>query len=240
MKFFCEYCGCRIDAEKDRKCPNCGASYKKNETFIRLEKERKDKIDQINKLTEQTFKSKNKVSLIATIIIISICIIVFIFVMLSIMKTREDMPNLSTQNESQIEVNDTNTQQSTEEEIIIPKNEKVTVGINEYGKTLNYQVKVTGYETVTYWYKEAKKGYEFVKFNLMVENLTNKQIKSEDVNCIVDNVAQDNELSSGYSTLPFFIASELTVKGEATFEVPKDATSYDIRYGDYVTIHIEK
>ena len=29
MKFFCEYCGCRIDAETDDKCPNCGASYKK-------------------------------------------------------------------------------------------------------------------------------------------------------------------------------------------------------------------
>ena len=37
-----------------------------------------------------------------------------------------------------------------------------------------------------------------------------------------------------------FIAEDLTVKGTATFIVPKDATSYDIRYGDYVTIHIEK
>ena len=33
MKFFCEYCGCRIDSDVDDKCPNCGASYKKNETF---------------------------------------------------------------------------------------------------------------------------------------------------------------------------------------------------------------
>lgn len=29
MKFFCEYCGNRIDAEIDHKCPHCGASYKK-------------------------------------------------------------------------------------------------------------------------------------------------------------------------------------------------------------------
>ena len=38
MKFFCEYCGNRIDAEKDAKCPNCGASYKKNKEFIKLQK----------------------------------------------------------------------------------------------------------------------------------------------------------------------------------------------------------
>jgi uncharacterized membrane protein YvbJ len=40
MKFFCEYCGNRIDAEVDEKCPNCGASYKKNKSFIELEKNR--------------------------------------------------------------------------------------------------------------------------------------------------------------------------------------------------------
>jgi hypothetical protein len=37
-----------------------------------------------------------------------------------------------------------------------------------------------------------------------------------------------------------FISRELAVKGTATFIVPVDALSYDIRYGDYVTIHIEK
>ena len=33
MKFFCEYCGNRIDAHVDNKCPNCGASYKKNQSL---------------------------------------------------------------------------------------------------------------------------------------------------------------------------------------------------------------
>ena len=30
------------------------------------------------------------------------------------------------------------------------------------------------------------------------------------------------------------------VKGDSTFIVPQNASSYDIRYGDYITIHIEK
>jgi hypothetical protein len=74
----------------------------------------------------------------------------------------------------------------------------------------------------------------------LVENLTDVEIRKEDVNCIVDGVAQTNDFTSGYSDLPFFIQKGLTVKGTATFEVPVNATSYNIRYGDYVTIHIEK
>ena len=36
-EIFGEYCGNRIDAENDNKCPNCGASYKKNQKFLELE-----------------------------------------------------------------------------------------------------------------------------------------------------------------------------------------------------------
>ena len=66
------------------------------------------------------------------------------------------------------------------------------------------------------------------------------ELTKEDVYCIVDEVSQTNEFTSGYSDLPMFIAKDLTVKGTATFIVPKNATSYDIRYGDYITVHIEK
>ena len=42
MKFFCEYCGYHIDSDKDQKCPNCGAAYNRNKTYLRLEKESKE------------------------------------------------------------------------------------------------------------------------------------------------------------------------------------------------------
>ena len=53
MKFFCEYCGCRIDAEIDKKCPNCGASYKKNATFIKLQNEENERKNKINDFQDQ-------------------------------------------------------------------------------------------------------------------------------------------------------------------------------------------
>ena len=86
----------------------------------------------------------------------------------------------------------------------------------------------------------GKDGYEYIKFNLQVENLTSGQIRNEDVNCIVDGVAQTNEKYLRHFILPFFIGSKLTVNGESVFEVPISATSYDKKYGDNVIIHIEK
>ena len=63
MKFFCEYCGNRIDAEVDEKCPNCGASYKKNKSFIELEKNRnmvKDLITKEEELFQKTLLQGEK------------------------------------------------------------------------------------------------------------------------------------------------------------------------------------
>ena len=85
----------------------------------------------------------------------------------------------------------------------------------------------------------------FCNFNLIIFSRTifvksNYNILIFFVFSIVDGVSQTNDLTSGYSDLPMFIAKDLTVTGTATFIVPKTATSYDIRYGDYITVHIEK
>ena len=117
---------------------------------------------------------------------------------------------------------------------------KVTVNFNEFAEIDDYKVKVTKYEVVEDKFNNLEEGYELVKFHLVVENTSGDQLTKEDVNCIVDGIAQNNDFTSGYSDLPMFISKDLTVKGTSTFEVPKDATSYDIKYGDYITIHIEK
>ena len=234
MKFFCEYCGCRIDPEKDIKCPNCGASYKKNATFLKNEEEIKKQKENALKTFEQTRKTIKTNSKVFSIIFISIFAIVFLTIIGSMVgffvlgkKASKTIPGII---ESQL----------GNDEKAVKEQEKVTVGINEYGKTKDYQVKVTGYEKLEDIFKELSSDYEYVTFHLTVENLKNSSISSQNVNCIVDGVAQTNYYYSGYSTLPFTINTELTVTGDATFKVPADAKSYDIRYGDYVTIHIEK
>ena len=218
MKFFCEYCGNRIDAEIDRKCPNCGASYRNNKNFIKIQEE-KNKQQEIN--TE--FKNEvmnhtlgvmkvSKLFFIIPVFIFIVVIGVFITIFINVKKDFDFKNDI----------------------------ESITVNFNEFGKIKEYGVKVTKYEVVENKFDKPEEGYEYVKFYLMVENLTNKQITKEDVFCIVDGVSQTNDFTSGYSDLPILIASKLTVTGTATFLVSKDATSYDIRYGDHITIHIEK
>jgi len=221
MKFFCEYCGNRIDAEVDRKCPNCGASYKKNKSFIKLQEETKEQ-NEIN--TEFKNKVMNhtlgvmKFSKLFFIIPVIMFIVVVTIIISSFLRIKGNFGINGGQS----------------------NNQNITVNINEFGKIKDYGAKVTKYEVVQNIFKRPEEGYEFVKFYLMVENLSNEQITKEDVYCIVDGVSQENDFSSGYSDLPMFIAKDLIVTGTATFMVPKDATSYDIRYGDYITIHIEK
>ena len=243
MKFFCEYCGNRIDASKDTKCPNCGATYKKNKTFIKLEEEMKKQNDLNNENKQKLFNHALKFSKLIIIIpvaIFLILIITFIILSTSIMKkSNDDVDKFQSNAESMID--SIFNSDLIQDQISDNKKEKeVTVTLGEYGSTSKYKAKVTEYKVIEDKFNRLQEGYEYVEFNLQVENISEKKLNREDVNCIVDGVAQTNKMSSGYSELPFFIQKGLTVKGTATFEVPKNATSYDIKYGDYITIHIEK
>lgn len=233
MKFFCEYCGNRIDAEVDDKCPNCGASYKKNKKFLKLEEEKNKEKELHKEYKDKLFNHTLKFSkwiLIIPIVLVLVGVTVFALFFNTIIKKansiKEDSNSFFDLIENQI---------SGEKE-----ENNVTVDFNGYGETSEYKVKVTKYEIIEDKFNRLDSEYEYVKFHLQVENKTDKEIDSEDVFCIVDGVSQNNYYYSGHSDLPFDISKGLTVKGTATFEVPKDATSYDIRYGDYVTIHIEK
>lgn len=235
MKFFCEYCGNRIDAEKDHKCPHCGASYRKNKSFIKLEEEKKQKQQMFTENSQRAVKTVFGVFALSKIFIL-VPIVIFVIIIISAINISNNSEN-SNENDSIEEI----TEDFFEDlDLKDSEEEKVTVNFNEFGETKKYKVKVEKYEVVEDIFHHADPGYELVKFHLVVENKTTKEIDREDVNCIVDGVAQNNDKYAGHSDLPFFISRELAVKGTATFIVPIDATSYDIRYGDYVTIHIEK
>ena len=240
MKFFCEYCGNRIDAEKDHKCPNCGATYKKNKEFIKLQEDKKKNLEINNEYKQKianhvlgVFKFSKFFVIIPVLAYIAVFIIVIVSVLRYVKNDKEDN-NLNDNKINIEEIFESTIEEQKKEQ------EKITVNFNEFAETKKYKVKVEKYESVEDIFHKADSGYELVKFHLIVENLTTNELRSEDVNCIVDGIAQTNDFTSGYSTLPMYISRELAVKGTATFIVPTDAMSYDIRYGDYVTIHIQK
>lgn len=250
MKFFCEYCGNRIDAQKDSKCPNCGASYKKNQSFIKLEAEKKKMVQTNQENAQKIFNHVFGIFKFSRIMfLIPILIFVVAFVTIIIVAFNfgekdsdpkdnnlyEEFENLNEQNKTELDdmVEDFIGGNKQEQEVVVE-------GLDAFAETEDYKVKVTKYEKEEDVFNRLDSDYEYVKFHLVVENLKDGRLTKEDVNCVVDGVAQTNYYSSGYSDLPMFINKGLTVKGTATFEVPKNASSYEIKYGDYVTIKISK
>lgn len=218
MKFFCEYCGCRIDAEIDTKCPNCGASYKKNKTFIELEQKKQENqefAEQIQKETYNHVKNTFKVSKYVSLFITIIAILIFCFIFFSMFSIG------SNQTEK-------NSFKST------------TTTVNEASQNSSYKLEVVSFKTVEDIFNELDDDYEYIEFSLTLQNLSGKELIREDVECIVDGIAQTNKSLSGVSTLPMLISKDLTVKGTATFAVPKYATGYDIKYGDDIVVHVDK
>lgn len=238
MKFFCEYCGNRIDANVDRKCPNCGASYKRNKNFIKMQEENNKQHEINNEFKNEVMNHTlgvMKVSKFIFLIPIVVFLVIFSIVIFSFISFNKNFKNDSENMQNNVEsIKDEINNTSKKED------KKITVGFNEYGEVKDYKFKVYNYQVVEDRFRKAGEGYELVKFYFMLGNLSNEELTKEDVYCIVDEVSQTNEISSGYSDLPMFVAKDLTVKGTATFIVPKNATSYDIRYGDYITVHIEK
>lgn len=232
MKFFCEYCGNRIDAEKDAKCPNCGASYKKNQSFIKLEAEKKHQMQTNQENAQKIFNHVFGVFKISRIMFFIPIIVFIIIIVTAIILTSNNKPSYDDNNDFG-EIFEDITGEKEEQEIVVE-------GLDAFAETEDYKVKVTKYEKEEDMFNRLDDDYEYVKFHLVVENLKDSRLTKEDVNCIVDGIAQTNYYSSGYSDLPMFINKGLTVKGTATFEVPKNANSYEIKYGDYVTIKISK
>lgn len=245
MKFFCEYCGNRIDATKDNKCPNCGASYKKNKSFLKLEEEKKKQLETNQENAQKIFDHVFSVFKFSRWFML-IPGVIFIVVFIAIISTFGRVKNSASTQTNNNKNDQTQIKEEVDnffEEIINQQNkepEKVVVNFNEFAETKEYKVKVNKYEVIEDEFERLDSSYEYVKFHLIVENLKDSRLTKEDVNCVVDGIAQNNYYSSGYSDLPMFINKELTVKGTATFEVPKDAKTYEIKYGDYVTIKIQK
>lgn len=246
MKFFCEYCGNRIDAEKEKKCSGCGASYRKNKSFIKLQEEKAKEQEQNNEFKQQVMNhTLGTMKAFKWIIFIPIVIFVLVFsiIIFNFINMNKESNKVQNDIESIIDIGKDKIETIIESEIEgtnkQEEEKEITVDFNEYGETKEYKVKVTKYEAIKDVFNIAEEGYEVVKFHLLVENLTDNKLIKEDVNCIVDGIAQTNYYSSGYSDIPMFIQKGLTVKGTATFIVPKDATSYNIRYGDYIIVEIK-
>lgn len=246
MKITCEYCGAQFDTAVAKKCPNCGASFNDNDELAakishenkkaqpELEKEaielERRKIENAQKssiirLEQQEARIGKIVKIGCAAPVICAAIIWVIFMAVGFL-------SLSTGSNSSDNHHSTTVTQ--------PAETPVTVGLNETAQTLKYTVVCDKFEVIERGVFTPTEGYQYMSFHLVVENKSEERINIESaVDCVADGIACTARFDSERKHLPKYLNKGTKTDGNICFEVPIGAKSFDIKYGDYVTIHIK-
>ena len=228
MKFYCEYCRSQIDADKDKKCPSCNASYKDNKEYKKLLEERehqKEQIKEQQKFVQKQFKRIGITSGIFALIIPIFALIIFgTIVYVGIKESKNSNSKFET---------DFNKKSEVVEDIEV---EKDPVVINQEKSSADYKIKFEKYKLI-----EQKKDKEFDKLEviLIVEKISDKfSAWGEEIYCLVNNVSQNKDhFNSDNST--YIKDKNVPTSKKITFYIPKDTKSFDIKYGDEISFHID-
>ena len=127
-------------------------------------------------------------------------------------------------------------------EISVPLIEtKVTAGLGEPAQTLNYSVTCDRYQSVDRWPYDPSEGYDFVSFHIIIENTGKEDYRPvEKIMCLVNGIMCDSQWDNDRKQLSSDpIPSGIKSEGNICFEVPVDAEYFDLKYGDYVTLHLK-
>lgn len=250
MKISCEYCGTQFETEVAHICPNCGASFDKNRiveekrtaenTKSRIEMERK-RVELENRKIE-TERNRNTLHFmqqgieVAKAVKIGCAIPIICFVLIIIVGTVMGIVEVVSQNDSNNPSSSYEDYDNTPEVIETP----VTVNFNEVGETSKYAVMCDSYEIIDRYPFEPTMGYEYVTFHLIVENKSDERLETEQaIDCLADGIMCEERWDNNRLSLPGYINKGIKGAGYICFEVPINTVCFDIKYGDYITIHID-
>ena len=229
MKFHCEYCKELIDSEKDKKCPNCGASYKNNKEYQKLLEERQQQKKEFDKYQKRVQKLGIIPIIISLVFIIGIAMLIVFNDVIPNQKNRNDFDDLKNEVEEHI-----NSFENEEEEEEIKEAEPIY--INQEKSSADYKVKVEKYRLLE---QKDDKEYDKLEVTVIVEKISDKfSAWGETIYCLVDNVSQNRD--SFNSDISTHISDKgIPLSKKMTYYVPKNLKSFDIKYGSILSFHIE-
>ena len=251
MNITCEHCGCSIDIDKDKKCPNCGAPYadnreykevkeynKKNKDYDLREREANIETKELaNKLFERTMNGSKKVSVFISIIAIFIVTMVIIIAATTFMSFKDETSNADF-------INDIREMTNSEKE-------EVVVSFNENAKTDLFEIKCDKVSEYKYDFFEKKdfKDSEFKVYNFEIVFKNNKKrlttlnnitLTYTDKDGNEDVIAKNHNVNVDESkkSLDIFADDTLTHKGNMAYEIPNYVKDVKIIFNN-VTIKID-
>ncbi len=251
MKIYCEYCGAQFDSAHNKVCPNCGASFEGNDT-IEAEKIKQQKLDELE-LREQQMemearqsqieyadtqrkrlvrqqKAMNIGCVLPVIIIFVLFTAIFVFAAISglsesgIFSKKDDII-------SQF--------QTTEETTLVDVPTKV--GFNEPAEMLNYSLVCDEIKHTDRGGFKPTEGHMYVMFHFVMKNTSDEILDPrESIICSVDGVmCTEKVLFDEKEFDPSDIPVGLSADGYVCFEVPEDSETFELRFGDNITITVE-
>ena len=262
MDAFCDYCGAKLDVENDNCCSKCGAPFDDNESVKQYRAEKRRREEQQRKLEElrlrQQQQSQDNQSRLSVqpssssqqnahadrarkIVVIVVIAMFFGPTLLGILgglfgvvfdavdefdddeyTTRKPITNFVSTSDP------------------LPKN--VEVNFNETAELDGYSFICDEVYKTDIQYYTPTEGYMYVAFHFKVKNTgTSKLWSSSDVVCIVNGDENCNNIwnsqlrNFGSANLP----SGVSTQGYKCFEIPVDADSVIITYGENVRVKID-
>ena len=178
MKITCEHCGCAIDIENDKKCPNCKAPYKDNKEYKRYKekmsdydmREREASI-RSKEIANDIIKGTTKSFSVGFIVFALIFISIFGIIIFQIISANRNFDKINN-----YEIN-TNKDKDKEEE----KEEEVTISLRETASMKKYDLKFDEIREYNYdWYEKGKyrtTNTKYYAFHFVIKNKTSENLK---------------------------------------------------------------
>lgn len=235
MKITCEHCGTGIDVDKDKRCPNCGASYSNNKEYKELRDTKRKSTDYDfrereadirtkelgNQIIEKTLNTQKKFKIIPVIAMI-IFLSIFVIVLYNI---------FSFGNNSKLD-------------------KENTILYGETAESTNYDIKcdeITKYKLNTLEEKEKPSNIEYYNFHIVFNNKSDSWATLSNIALTyTDDKGNENisakrhnqnteEMQNG---LPYIATNSVSYSGNLTFEIPTYVKDVTIIYGK-TKIYIE-
>ena len=231
MKFYCEYCRSQIDAEIDKKCPSCNASYKDNKEYKKLLEEKEQRKEQIKKQQEYIQNHVMRVGKTAGIFAIAVPLLAFLIMGVIIyLGVKESRKNNNKFDDMFDEVE--NTINDKKEEKII---EKEPIDINQEKSSDDYKIKFVKYKLI----EQKNEEFDKLEVTLVVEKISDKfSAWGETIYCLVNGVSQNvDNFNSDIST--YIKDKNIPETKKMTYYIQKNIKSFVIKYGNEVEFNID-
>lgn len=249
MEIFCDYCGSRFETEGCDCCPSCGAPFAQDSEMknaaaqekqlheLRMKEQELRLIEaELNSFSEKRSKTKKSTVMTVTFVVFFITFFIVTFSVIGGIRSNINV-NISGIKEAASRIKENIPKTTVTEEADVP----VTVSFNETAETVKYSVICDSFEKIDRYPFTPDDGYMYVTFHFRIKNTGIGKLNPPSsfycsVNGEICSKTWDSERREPpMGTLP----AGVSTSGNICFEVPVDAESFDIRYGDYVTIHID-